>query len=344
MDMKATPRFDARSLLINVSLSLTSVVIALLVAEFLSRLLMPINLWPGDVALDGHTAVRVAASKLRLVPNLVYRQVSAEFDAVTTISPRGYRVPTVEGNPDIVFIGDSFTFGWGLRDDQTFVSLYCTKEHRSCANLGRPNTGTTQQLDILEEFLRSEHWHPREVKLFMFVMSGILMHGNDFYDNLIYAKGESDENAKGEAEVEVGLYAKVFDLRKVLLEHSNVARIVKFYFAPWLRARLYPEAVRESLSDALAITRDQLQRLNALSQKYGFSYEIYILHPMQDILNGTDGDTVRTVRGLLGPAVVVKDTADLFRDHTLSYYYPYDAHLNPLGDRKIADFLAAEGR
>ena len=169
------------------------------------------------------------------------------------------------------------------------------------------------------------------------------MHGNDFYDNLMYAEGAKDENAKGEAEVTKGLYARFFDLRKPLLEHSNLARIAKFYFAPWLRAKLYPDALKASYTQAFAITRQQLDRLERLSHTHGFAYQIYVIHPMQDILNGTDGDTVRTVRELVKPGVVLRDTAQLFRQGTLSYYYAYDAHLNPRGDRKIAEFLANEG-
>ncbi len=314
---------------------------ALVALEYGSRLIMPITLWPTYVSPDGKP-VKVVQNRLTLTPGLVYRQIATEFDATTTITPRGHRVPEPNGNPEIVFIGDSFTFGWGIADRDTFVYRYCTAIGKQCANLGRPNTGTGRQVDILDHFLEHEHWQPREVKLFMFVISSILMPGNDLYDNLQDAHGPPSREAPSPVSAEPqSLYERIFEWRKALLEDSNLVRVIKYVWSPWLRARLYPAVHEEELHEALEITRRHLARLDALSQGYGFAYKIYVLHPMQDLLNRTYPNTLEAIRSL-APNVTVIDTAPGLLDDPLKYYFHYDAHLNPEGTKRVAELLLAE--
>ena len=107
---------------------------------------------------------------------------SNEYNAIPTITNKGHRVPGVEGNPDVVFPGDSFTYGYGLSDEQTFASLYCKRLNLECVNLGIPGSGTLRQVERLEQYLDRYGWRPREVKLFFFGMSSSSA-GNDFVDN-----------------------------------------------------------------------------------------------------------------------------------------------------------------
>ena len=111
-------RSPAREWAIRAGLIFASLVFALLMAEGLSRIFAPISDLRENILLDGGRVDDFVA------PGSVYRQVSNEYDALTTITDKGHRAPVVEGNPDIVFIGDSFTFGFGLKDDQTFVSTW----------------------------------------------------------------------------------------------------------------------------------------------------------------------------------------------------------------------------
>ena len=155
-------RSPVREWAARIGLMFASLFFAILVAEGLSRIFVPISDLRENIALDGE--------RIRdfLAPGSVYRQVSNEYDALTTITDRGHRVPAIDGNPDIVFIGDSFTFGYGLSDDQTFVSRYCGRQKLACANLGFPGSGTLRQVERLEKFLLDWNWRPREVRLFFF--------------------------------------------------------------------------------------------------------------------------------------------------------------------------------
>jgi len=132
------------------------------------------------LSLDG----KIIKDSTMLTPGTTFRLKTIDYDAVTTITDKGYRVPEVKGNPDIIFLGDSFTYGVGLNNEETFVYIFCKKMNISCANLGMSGSGTISQLNRLERFLKQYNWRPKEVKLFIFAMTDFLSHGNDLSDIL----------------------------------------------------------------------------------------------------------------------------------------------------------------
>src|SRR5688572_4955278 len=93
---------------IRIGMMGVSLVIALALAEGVARAFYPIYDGRDNVTLDGRPI------KDWFEPGSVYRQVSNEYDARTTITDKGHRVPGTAGNPDVVFVGDSFTYGYGL--------------------------------------------------------------------------------------------------------------------------------------------------------------------------------------------------------------------------------------
>lgn len=326
----------------NIALLTGSLFSALLLAELASRLVRPISF--------GGTIVTVAGERIEnwrwLEPGSVYRQISSEYDALTTITDQGHRVPTVRGNPDVVFIGDSFTFGWGLSDDETFVQIYCTELQLSCANLGTPGTGTVQQVEKLEAYLEEQEWRPTRVKLFILAMTASFSAGNDLTDNLDYvrraeARSSTAATRKPPAQSPSrGLWERVVNSRQTILRHSNLVRLAKFYWGPTLRSWLAPESDEIRLREALAFTQTQLDRLDELSRAYGFEYQIYLVHPIQDIIRNTDARTLLDLERV-APAPI-KSTAPLFESDPACCYFRYDGHINREGSRRIADWLISE--
>ena len=76
--------------------------------------------------------------------------------------------------PLIPFLGDSFTFGIGVEDDETFVSHLARKSGRRVLNLGVPGFSLKEELDIIE-FRHEELGSP---PLYVFVAYA----GNDLYE------------------------------------------------------------------------------------------------------------------------------------------------------------------
>jgi len=319
-------------LLGNVALLGLGLLVAIALLEGLTRVWVPISPGTRVVTADGRPVDIHCGSRLRLCPGLAVHEVSSEFDVTVTLTDKGNRVPG-SAAPDLAFIGDSFTIGTGLEDDETFVHRYCAATGRACVNLGRSGTGTAEQLDVLEHYLRSEGWRPREVRLFMLVMTTALMAGNDLADNVRHATGA----AAGE-----DLLAAVAGSRRAILARSNLARVFYFNFGPLLRSLLSPTPPAAMLDAALEATRAQLLRLDALSRTHGFRYRIYLLHPVQDLLRGTYHRTEEALRRVVPPGASLTGTAAALLDDPTRYYYPYNGHFNAAGAEAVTKLLLHE--
>lgn len=350
-------RTRLREWLFRLTLVAVSAVVGLLGAELLVRVVHPISDGRDNVTLQGEPITSW------FEPGSVYRQVSNEYDARTTITPQGHRVPGTPGSPDVIFIGDSFTYGWGIDDENTFVGIYCARTGRSCANLGMPGTGTGKQLNRLEQFLDANHWQPREVKLVFFGMSGAWSAGNDFVDN--YDEREMvtaidaalDGNgqdasaaasaitpaAAAQGNVEeprrVGLVERIISMQSAILGRSNLMRLAKFYWGPLLKSLLVVEPGEERVTQALHYTRLNLKRLAAMSKSRGFTYSIYLIVPVQDVIRRSFPQTLEALSSVA--SVPITSTAELFVDDPVSYYYAYDGHINTKGSRAIGEFLVS---
>lgn len=343
MDAPARTRSRTREWTLRLTLLLVSLIVALVIAEVATRIIHPI--WDGrdNVTLDGRRI------KDWFEPGSVYRQISNEYNAITTITNKGHRVPGVEGNPDVIFLGDSFTYGYGLSDEQTFASVYCTRRNLACVNLGYPGSGTLRQVERLEQYLDRYGWRPREVKLFFFGMSSSFSAGNDFVDNYDRehpATGDATKPAgtpvsgnKPPTSDHKGLAERVIGLQSVLLRHSNLLRLAKFYWGPMLKSMIVADPGETRMADAVAATERALARLDELSERAGFEYRIYLIVPVHDIIRGTDDETLATLRGVTVKPVV--PTAELFRDSPQDFYFAFDGHLNPQGSRRLAEFLVS---
>jgi len=321
-------------------------IVGLALLEAASRILLPVSLGARNLSLVDEPISPLMDDQIRMKPGLVYRQVSNEFDVRVTIDNYGNRTTGLSGEPEVVFLGDSFTFGHGLRDDQTFASIYCESKKLTCSNMGRSGTGTGGQLNILEHYLKTEAWRPRELKLFVLAMTNSLLPGNDLFDNY-YARPQALERDISQAgvappiEYQVTAAFRMLEVRRVFLKWSNFARGVYYTIGPWMRTIFAPDPEREILRDSLVITKIQFARLENLAKQYGFDYKIYIIHPAQDILRNTSSETVRVLRELTEPYLIV-GTAHVFSDSPSGYYYRYDGHFNAQGSRRIAEFLLNE--
>lgn len=325
------------------------VLVALILAELISRVFIPIFPGTKQLELDGQELNIDYVQK-----GAVYRQYSEEYDALTTITPKGYRMPAVADNPQMIFLGDSFTFGQGLSDEHTFPYLFCNTLQTSCANLGFPGGSTISELDRLEAFVAREGWRPQHVLLFVFAMTQFLGAGNDLYDNI-----RTEENLKKFALISYPtrhistlsyvtmnndmlsdfLYF-VLDFRKTILEHSNFARVLKFYFGPQLKEFLAPAIKEETLDHALSLMKEQLNRFVKLGEQFEFTAHIFLIHPVQDLLRGSYHHTISRFRSI--SPITVHSTAHVFFPNPEQYYFPLDGHLNEKGSKQVAAYLLSD--
>ena len=121
------------------------------------------------------------------------------------------------------------------------------------------------------------------------------------------------------------------------MRHSNLIRLAKFYWGPALRSTFVPELDRIRLDESLQITHRALAELDRLRTDYGFKISVYLIHPVQDVVRETHGDTLRRLEEVC--PVPVHPTAHLFASNPTRYYYAFDGHINEAGSRSIADML-----
>jgi lysophospholipase L1-like esterase len=147
----------SRRLFVPIILMVGSTAVALLLAEGLIRLVAPVPLIPQMYATDPHTIFR---SK----PNT--REHSTLGEGVvwswTTNSAgfrgtREYTMPKPAGTRRVVVLGDSFTFGFGVEDHQTYPAVLEQRLDSTCGgtdievvNAGVSGFSTSQELALLE--------------------------------------------------------------------------------------------------------------------------------------------------------------------------------------------------
>lgn len=307
----------------NMLLLFFGIAVALGGAEIVSRIFMPIFPGVSLISLDGHP---MEGSIIE--PSRSYRQKAHEYDAVTTITGKGFRGPAPSGAPDYLFVGDSFTFGQELQDTDAFPNIICTDLVLSCVNLGVPGASTIYEINRLEAFLEQEGWRPKEVFLFVMAMTTYLGAGNDLADNL--ADSQSNQSTQTESPRSPRLKDRIIKL-------SNFVRVVKYYVGPFIKSLVASSQPDDRVNEALKITGVQFARLDDLSKKFHFAYRIVLIHPVQDIMRKSDQETYQALQGI-APSVIIP-TAQVFRDDPVSYYFPLDGHLNVHGSKKLAEYL-----
>jgi hypothetical protein len=313
-----------REWMIRAGLLAGSLTFALILTEIVLRAFFPLYGGRDNISVDG--------SHIRnlLEPGAVYRQYSNEYNALTTITDKGHRVPSVDGTPEVVFVGDSFTFGWGLNDDQAFVSIYCARLQLRCANLGMPGSGTLRQVARLQEYLDKWTWRPKKVKLFFFGMSSSFSSGNDFNDNYNYgrrleararggASGSDGHVEEAAGPARAGFGGRVIAYQEAILDNLHLMRHAKYLWGPLLRSMLLAVPDDERKVAALEYTKRAFKDLDDLSHKMGFDYDVYLIVPAHDILRGTYGESLAMLNAVsLKPAV---STAPVLVDTPGQYYF-----------------------
>ena len=183
-------KFKGDSLRTHIILATFGFFIGFLLVEVLLRMLnLPwltnrmeiLNVGVRDIAFgsDANWHVEISDNKIvRLIPFSKTHLVHYEYNIVANIDEFGGRRtvtnPTaIKSNIIIPFMGDSFAFGLGVEDEQTFISLLGEESKFQYINLGLPGSALPEQLDVVEK-RHKELGSPR-VYIFIFFT------GNDYY-------------------------------------------------------------------------------------------------------------------------------------------------------------------
>ena len=219
----------------------------------------------------------------------------------------------------IIFLGDSLTVGWGVKEEDTFENILEEKLN-SCfpteiINFGTGNYNTVQELNLFEK--KGIKYKPDKVVLFYFI--------ND-------------------AELTP---------KKSKLWFLGYSEFISFY---WSRINIFIDKYMPSKSykdyySALYAggqpgwenAKDAILRLKELSDKYGFQFQVVLLPELHDTKYEIFGDIYDKISLFLeSNDIDYVNLGKLFRDqdNPIDLWVSYDdAHPNKIADKKIADDL-----
>jgi hypothetical protein len=114
-------------------------------------------------------------------PRVSWRQYNSDTSRIVDYQTdeNGFRNPPGVTTADVVFIGDSYTEGAQVSEDETFVRRVATLSGLSVQNLGRSVYGPQQELIVLRKYALA--YRPR-------VVVWQLFEGNDLRDAEVFAE------------------------------------------------------------------------------------------------------------------------------------------------------------
>jgi|TARA_A100001011_G_scaffold63968_1_gene64472 hypothetical protein len=105
-------------------------------------------------------------------------------DILYTVNNNGWRCPNMNKEDDaIMFLGDSYTFGIGVGDEDNFAYKVSQQQGKACWNLGNPGGGNQEIVLLLESFLESGYVPSEVVVLWSEVHRKLIFGGDTFNAN-----------------------------------------------------------------------------------------------------------------------------------------------------------------
>jgi hypothetical protein len=266
----------------------------------------------------------------------------------------GFRVPEraagPSGPPILLWLGDSFTFGYGVDFEKSFVGLLAldrNARHRHIdAAVG--GYGPTQYRQMLE-YLFNGGFRPAAVIIPVFL-------GNDFDDTI------SDKKAP----VRNGILGDDGGLKSFFKRHFHLYRLVAA-----ARHRLHPTGVSQGvlemnadarawtdgpLRQADAIFRQEFERIGSICRSQAIDLRVLLI-PGPGMVDSLEKGTSRTADGARDQSLPRKHALSALRDLQISFldltpmlvehpvtetYFFFDGHFTPRGHQLVKDAVARE--
>lgn len=289
-----------------------------------------------------------------------------EYEHEITIDELGGRItpypPDHEGL--LPFLGDSFTFGLGVDDSETFMSLIAPWVSRRVLNLGVPGSGLHDQLSILA----MRHRSLASPELYVFVM----FMGNDLTD--IRKRHEAAAAVDSGTKMDDG-QGWLWQANEYVVRHGILRRIYAIQFlrqkALLLTNRApggYMEPVfslmREDSPDlekSLDHLRKELGRLARLSRALSFDYVFILIpdvHQLDETRRAGKAESLGLSLDQLDPEGLSSAIRDTLDDSQVSYtdlspclaasmtnglFYVQDDHFTVEGHALAAECIRRSG-
>jgi len=306
-------------------------VILALVLEFGSRIILPISAGVNRVS-DNNDNV-----SSWLESDSSYYQVSSEFHKLVTVTKYGTRSVGNEGDLGsyALFVGDSFTFGMGLSDEETIPYLVCKKLNIQCINAGVPGTGLVAQRKVVRRIIK-DFGPPLHLFYFPF-LSVVSGHpGNDINDTAREAFLDNSKSPDPFIEGKKNMFGEV---ARWLSINSNLVRILRYNIGNQLREIRW-KITKDPPSNPTLYT-EILKSFIAELDQYDINTIIFQISSVGEILNENHILTNAFLKNAAQKGVYMP-IYDLSKVSHL--FYSNDGHFNARGAEFFAKSIITEIR
>jgi lysophospholipase L1-like esterase len=296
-----------------------------------------------------------------------------DYDVEYDIDDSGFRVDPQAGKtgPRVVVLGDSFTFGLGVANDETFVSRLNANgdDRRQYLNLGVPGYSTDQELLLLRK--AGNALKPNIVLLVVYLANDLFDNNRPFPLQADHAKPyfRLDTNGRlvpmntpvplatksaaarstGLANVVLGDELPPPPLLTRTLGQLSIARRLGIFQQP---GRVDERVIQSRLENYIALFLTLADALEDTGPELGAKLVIALL-PGPTFINQPGSLSAlyqaflrkQLVAGLAGrPDIQLIDLASMLAaadDDSQPWYFPHEGHLTPQGHQLVARLLAA---
>jgi hypothetical protein len=345
--MLALKRSRLRLVLIRGVMMLLSLTVALALAEVLLRMLWPQQTGPVQFVYDPiRGAIPVPNQRARRILPGVYDYTYSN-NSLGLRGAREYAERQAEKNR-ILTLGDSFTYGIGVNDDQTFASLL-EQIMSDCEviNGGNGGTGTDYALKFFQSIGRS--LHPDTVALCFF--------SNDFQDNEQGKYYEVKDSSLTSRDLSKSVTARKAFLNipsyNWLITHSHLANLIKQSFVRYsLRAEKTTghnsEATNEYSNDSnKRLTERYIVELWRAVRESQASFFVFYIPSANEVLGYRANETKSQDEAALEQITrqhqikLISLTEALARSgYSIQTLYYVEGHWKPLAHQLVATVMA----
>lgn len=306
--------------------------------EVLLRLVAPQPLLPRYVT-DSGFGVRVHCRNISIHHSTADYRIAIRTNAMGIRADREFSFAKPDGVFRIVGLGDSFTFGYGVEVEDTYLarlerSLRQIPVRAEVINLGVSGAGTAEELIMLNEVgLRFE---PDLVV--------VAYYRNDIGDNTragLYSVSDSGELHRTKDKylpaVNMRDFLYSFGLYRYLAEHSHLMCFVREATSAIVKRRMRAEnARRKSERDEERLTAALLDEIKRVCAERNIDFVVLDIPSDNYVSNLPAGFLTR-----VAPEEIV-DLRVPFKDHVperLLYWARSDGHWTPMGHQVAAQAL-----
>lgn len=288
----------------------------------------------------------------QFVPGATFMVRHYEYEHAASIDEWGGRAVPHPAAPRalVPFLGDSFTFGLGVPDAETFVALIGARSAHRLLNLGVTGSGLHEQLDIVE--MRHEELGRPAFYGFVVFM------GNDLEDVRRHYEPASEVSWMWRANTFVFHHPLLKRLYAIQYLRQPVLKVIHRGRAGHMQpVFLAMRTDLDYLEDSLSYFRNELERLAEMSEALDFRYVLVLLPDVHQIdphrLAGKaaafgvqagaldPGRLTSAITAALEELEIphVDISSCLTRFEIGDLYYVQDTHLTPAGHAQAAECI-----